>query len=54
MQNKCPNVCTVPGAIYTAAKIRVYALKCTYVLVSQITVYMPAGKVPFHYMAARV
>ena len=40
MRNKCPNIRVREGPIYTGAKIRVYAVKCTYMRVSQITLYM--------------
>ena len=54
MRNKCPNIRVLQGPIYTGAKMRVYALKCTYMRVSQITLYMPAREVPFDCMAVRV
>ena len=55
MRNKSPNICVLQGPIYTGAKImRVHALKCAYMRVSQITLYMLAREVPFDFMAVCV
>ena len=54
MRNKCPNIRVLQGPIYTGAKMRIYALTCTYMRVSEITLYMPAREVPFDCMAIRV
>ena len=62
---KWPHICVnlsagiweINAQIYASYKgpyMRVYALKCAYMRVSQITLYMPAREVPFDHMAVRV